>query len=74
MDDERGPWFIVLYEWQGAQDLSDCTTWWPSADILSSWEGAGEVIELMRKGETPRPGKLTYRNIRGPFSWLEPAL
>lgn len=66
------PWFIVLYEWQGAHDLTDCRDWYPSAEILSEAVAANHVIERYRKSEQPRRGRLTYRNIRGPFPWSEP--
>lgn len=66
-------WFIVLYEWQGAQNLTDCRTWWPSAEILSTESSAQDVIERHRKSLEPRDGHITYRNVRGPFPWTDPA-
>lgn len=72
MIEQRATWFIVLYEWQGAHDLSDCRNWYPSAEILSEEGAARNVIDRYRKGEQPRRGQLMYRNIRGPFPWSEP--
>jgi hypothetical protein len=65
------PWFIVMHEWQAAQDMSNDATWYPSAQIFSSQEGALYSIDMLRKGETPRRGHVTNRNIRGPFRWVE---
>ena len=72
--ENRSSWFIVVYEWQGCQQMSGDPTWWPSAEIRGSYDSAHSFVEELRKGEQPRHGKLTYRNIRGPFSWLEPTL
>lgn len=65
-------WFVVLHEWQAAQDLSTDNTWYPSADIYPTEKGARSSIDLMRNGEHPRRGQVTYRNVRGPFLWEEP--
>jgi hypothetical protein len=69
--DVPSPWFIVLYEWQGCQGMTTDAAWWPSADILGAEEGALATIERLHRGEQPRRGQLTYRNIRGPFPWFE---
>lgn len=70
--ENRTPWFIVLYEWQGCQELSTDREWWPSAEIFLSENAARATVERRRNGQQPRRGQLTYRNIRGPFPWLEP--
>lgn len=67
---DRTQWFIVLYEWQGAHDMTDDRTWYPSAQIYGG--EPTEAIAMLRKGEKPRRGELVYRNIRGPFPWSEP--
>lgn len=68
---QRVSWFIVLYEWQACQGMSTDPTWYLSAQIFRERTGATETVSLLRLGEQCRSGKLTYRNIRGPFPWLE---
>jgi len=62
-------WYIVLYEWQGAHDLSNYRDWHTSAEIMLREESARCVIDSYTKNKEPRPGKLRYRNVRGPFPW-----
>jgi hypothetical protein len=70
--EEHVEWFIILYEWQGARDLSNCREWWPSAEIIATHDGARSVITRYERHMQPANGRITYRNIRGPFPWSEP--
>lgn len=63
--------YLVLYQWQGAQDLTTDMEWYDSADVYFSKDGAAGGIERCRNQVSGRPGKLTYRNVRGPFEWSE---
>lgn len=65
------PWFIVMHEWQAAQDMSNDATWYPTAQIFPTEKGALSEVEMLRKGELPRRGQMTKRNIRGPYRWVD---
>jgi hypothetical protein len=62
-------WSIVLYEWQAAQDMSGDSTWYPAAEIT---RGDGMATVIRYKSRNPGTGKPSYRNVRGPFHWVEP--
>ncbi len=66
-----GEWFIVRYEWQACQELSMDREWYQAASIYEAEQAACESIQSMKRSRLPRPYELTYRNIRGPFPWVE---
>lgn len=70
---ERVSWYIVLYEWQGAHDLSDCREWFSGSDMFQSEVTARESVDKLRRKTEPVNGQLRYRNVRGPFTWAEPS-